>query len=368
MTDAPTFPNDILKSMPPWGMPPIQVDAKSPVPPEKIRRMNLNETPYPPSPKAVAAMQDLCARANWYPDPRWRELTAAIAERNGIPQSRVVVMNGSDEALVIAGKVSLAAGDEVVAPIPSFGGYYKAAQINGAVLKTVPVRQDGAADIDALLAAITDRTRLVFMATPNNPTGQMLRSDEVARLAKGVPDDALLVVDEAYYEFGIHAGGDDHLGVLAERTGPWAAFRTFSKAYGLAGARVGYMLAGSDAVADAFQTARSVFNVNAIGQAGALAAYRDVDHMRMILDKTAAERERIVAGLKALGSDPFPTVCNFVAAPMPRPAAEIVQALVPYGIMITRLQAPGYDNYIRITTGLPEDTDALLAALKEILG
>jgi histidinol-phosphate aminotransferase len=366
-SDQKSFPNAFMQKMPPWGMPPIQVDVKSPVPAGKLRRMNLNECPYPPSPKAVAAMQEACAHANWYPDPRWRDVTAAISERTGVPQYRVVMCNGSDEALVAAGRIALAPGDDVVAPIPSFGGYYKEAQINGATLTTVSVRQDGANDVDAMLAAITDRTRLVFMATPNNPTGQMLRTEEVERMALGVPDSALLVLDEAYYEFGIHAGGEEHLPALSKRTGPWAVFRTFSKAYGLAGIRCGYILAGSDAVADAFQTARSVFNLNAIAQAGAVAAYRDVDHMRMILENTARERERLVAGLKAFGSDPFPTVGNFVAAPMPRPAVEIIAAMAERGIMITRLQAPGYDNYIRITVGLPDDTDAVLAALREIL-
>ena len=373
MTDqpaaVPTVPKEIIRRMGPWGAPPIQRDARqSPVPADSIRRMHLNETPFPPSPKAIAAMQEACTRANRYPDPRWRDLTAAISERTGHPQHLIVIGNGSDETIVAAGRIALDPGDEVVAPIPSFGGYYKAAQINGATLTAVPVRQDGANDVDAMLAAITPRTRLVFMATPNNPTGQVLRAAEVERFAQGVPDTALLVVDEAYHEFAIHAGGDQILPVLVRRAGPWAVFRTFSKAYGLAGIRCGYVLAGSDEIADAFQNARSTFNVNVVAQAGALAAWHDLDHMNMILDRTAVERERIIAGLRALGADPLPTVGNYIAAPMPMPAAEVVAAVERHGIMIGRLMAPGYERYIRITTGTAEDTDALLAALKDVLG
>ena len=121
-------------------------------------------------------------------------------------------------------------------------------------------------------------------------------------------------------------------------------------------------------IADAFQNARSTFNVNVVAQAGALAAWHDLDHMNMILDRTAVERERIIAGLRALGADPLPTVGNYIAAPMPMPAAEVVAAVERHGIMIGRLMAPGYERYIRITTGTAEDTDALLAALKDVLG
>lgn len=328
--------------------------------------MNLNESAYPPAPTVIAAMQEACARANYYPDPRWDALTAALSAHTGIAQHRVVMGNGSDETIVTAGRIALEPGDEVIAPVPSFPGYYKCAAINGATLVPIAVRQDGANDVDAMLAAVTERTRLVFLATPNNPTGGMLRSDEVRRLVLGVPDTALLILDEAYYEFGIHAGGEDHLALMAERAGPWGVFRTFSKAYGLAGIRVGYVLCGSDEIANAFQTARSTFNVNVVAQAGALAALGDQEHMRGIVSATAAERERIASGLKDLGCEPFPSVGNFVAAWSRLPAADVVAALADEGILISRLMSPGYENYIRVTVGTAEDTDALMEALKKI--
>ncbi len=357
-----------IRAMPGGGFPPTQRDSKSGIDPAAIRRMNLNESPFPPSPVAIAAMQEAVTRVNYYPDPQWRDLTAALAAQTGHPQARIVVGHGSDELIVAAGRIALAPGDEVVVPTPSFPGYSKCAAVNGATLVPVRVRQDGAADTDGMLAAVTPKTRIVFLATPNNPTGAMLTTEEVSAFARALPATTLLVLDEAYYEYGRHAGGGDHLAALADIAAPWVSFRTFSKAYGLAGMRVGYALCGSDEVAEWFQKVRSVFNVNAVAQAGALAALSDRDHMLSIVERTRIEREKLEAGLSRLGCEAFPSVGNYLAARTPKPAADVVAALEAEGIMIGRLMAPGFEDYIRITTGRAEDTDALLAALEGILG
>lgn len=370
MADAspsPVFPKAEIRALPAPGWPPTQRDSTSGIDPAKIRRMNLNESPFPPSPKAVAAMQEAAARVNYYPDPRWRDLTAAIAAHTGIAQNRVVMGHGSDELIVQIGRLALSEGDEVVVPTPSFPGYSKCAAVNGAKLVPVRVRQDGAPDIDGMLDAVTERTRLVFLATPNNPTGGMLSTEEVARFAMGLPSTTVLVIDEAYYEYGRHAGGSDHLAAIADVVVPWVSFRTFSKAYGMAGMRVGYALCGSDMMAEAFQKIRSTFNVSAVAQAGALAALGDQEHTRSILERTRVERERIAAGLVRLGCELFPSVGNFLAAKTPKPAGDVVKALETRGIMIGQLGAPGFTDYIRITTATADDTDALLAALAEVL-
>jgi histidinol-phosphate aminotransferase len=363
-----TIPNAIFKAMGPPGSPSIERDlAATGIAATQIRRMNLNESPYPPSAQAIAAMQAACSTVNYYPDPKWRDLVAAISGETGIAENRIVLGNGSDELIVNAGKIALNPGDEMLVPVPSFPGYDKSAEINQAALVRVPVRQDGAPDVDAMAAAITDKTRIVYCATPNNPTGGLIGTAELERLSQAVPASALFIVDEAYYEFGRHAGGDDHLQMLQARQGPWVSFRTFSKAFGLAGIRVGYALCGSDDLANAFQQARSVFNVNAVAQAAALAALRDPDHTQWILTQTAEERRRLDAGLRRLGCRPFPSVGNFIAAATDRPAADIVAALAARGIMISRLMAPGYQDYLRITVSTADDTDALLAALSDIL-
>lgn len=355
----PVIPNAYIRSMPPWSPPP-SADPSASGPP---RRLNLNESPYPPSPRAIEAMREACGGVNRYPDANWRDLTAALSTRTGVPEARIVIGNGSDELIASATRIALVQGDEIIAPAPSFGSFAKGAAIQGAKLVSVPVRADGACDVEAMLGAVNARTRLMFLVTPNNPTGGMLGAGDVERVARELPDTVLLVLDEAYHEFAMQAGGEDPLDALRGREGPWAIFRSFSKAYGLAGVRVGYLLCGSEAVAGGFQVARNAFTVNAIAQAGALAALEDEAHMREIVAKMAAERERLSAGLRRLGLRPMPSVGNFVAAETPRPGGEIIARLRAQGILISGIPAPGYENHIRLTVGLAEDTDAVLEAL-----
>jgi histidinol-phosphate aminotransferase len=361
--DRAMIPNVHIQAMPPWSPPPGPEPGGHDAP----RRMNLNESPYPPSPRAIEAMREACGTVNRYPDAHWRALTRALSARTGVPEARIVVGNGSDELIASATRVTLTPGDEVVAPSPSFGSFAKGTAIQGAKLVAVPVRADGACDPDAMLAVVTARTRLMFLATPNNPTGGMLTAAEIARVAKALPESVLLVLDEAYHEFAMHAGGEDPLPIMRERAGPWAIFRSFSKAYGLAGVRVGYLLCGSEAVAGGFQVARNAFTVNAIAQAGALAALEDEAHMRDIVAKMAAERERLADGLRRLGLRPLPSVGNFVSCETPRVAGEVIAGLRGRGILISGIPAPGYEKHIRLTVGLPEDTDAVLPALEAIL-
>jgi len=373
MSVSPTIPKPHVDALPAPGWPPIQRDVAGDRDPASLRRMNLNESPFPPAPAAIEAMMRAVQTVNYYPDPKWRDLTAKISRMTGHPADRIVVSHGSSELIANAGRFSLLPGDEVVVPTPSFGGYAGIGKATGSVVVPVRVRQDGACDVDGMIEAINDKTRIVWVCTPNNPTGQLLCTEEVMRLAHAVPETALLVVDEAYYEYGRHAGGDNHLDALSARRGPWVSFRTFSKAYGLAGMRIGYALCGSDEVTEAFQKMRPVFNVNAVAQAGALAALDDQDHMISILERTRIERERLDAGIRTLGFEPFPSVGNYLAARVPArcgmTAAEIVGRLIEeHGIMIGRLMVPGFEDYIRITTGRTEDTDALLAALEDMLG
>jgi histidinol-phosphate aminotransferase len=365
--DKAAIPTAFIQAMPRWTPTPSPGFAAAEAPAKPPRRMNLNESPYPPSARAIEAMREACGSINRYPDANWRALTAALSARTGVPDTRIVVGNGSDELIASATRIALTPGDEVIAPVPSFGSFAKGAAIEGAKLVSVPVRADGACDIDAMLSAVTARTRLFFLVTPNNPTGGMLAIEEIGRVARALSQNVLLVLDEAYHEFAMQAGGDDPLAVMTTRAGPWAIFRSFSKAYGLAGVRVGYLLCGSEAVAGGFQVARNAFTVNGIAQAGAVAALEDEAHMRHIVALMAGERERLSAGLRGLGLEPLASVGNFVTTPTDRPGAEVLAYLREQGILIAGVPAPGYENHIRITIGLPEDTDAVLSALESFL-
>ena len=332
-----------------------------------LRRLDLNEAPSPPSPRVVAAIQAAASELNRYPEHNPDALARALAERAGLPADRVIFGNGSDELVLAAGQVALSAGDEALLPVPSFPPYGKAVALQDAVATGVPTRADGVMDVAATIAAATGpRCRLVFAATPNNPTGGMLSGEEVERLVLGVPDTALLMLDEAYFEFGRHAGGPDILPIMARRRGPWIVTRTLSKAYSLAGLRVGYGYAGTASLAEAFRKVRTAFNLNRLAQAAALAALDDEAYMQATLDANARERRRLSDGLRALGFDPFPSAANFVAArTSPFPGGALAEALRRRGILVQALAWPGVPDALRITVGTAEDTDAVLEGLRD---
>ena len=351
-----------LTSRPPT--PPLPVDFGD----MPVHRLHFNECPFPPSPAVAKAIADAAGGLNHYPDAVWSELTLAIASEWDWPRDRIVCANGSDELLLMVGQLVLGPGDEAVAPGPCFPGYPKSTAAQGATLVQVPVRRDGGIDVDATLAAITSRTKLVFVTTPMNPTGTLMQTAEFARLAREIPDHALLVLDEAYYEFGRHEGGGDHLPALRERSGPWVVLRTFSKAYALAGLRLGYALCGSEEVRTAFDQIRIGFNVNRLSQAGAIAALTDPAHTAMILDNNKRERDRMAAALTALGCDVLGSATNFIAVTLPCAGKPLVSALRSQANIWTQAIAyPGFENFIRISVGGPADTDALLAAFPAAL-
>ena len=334
---------------------------------ESTRHMNLNESSYPPSPYVIEMTKSACGEIHRYPDPNWIEVTSRLSAYTGMPQDRIVMASGSDESIVAAGRITLSPRKEVVAPAPSFPSYYKTARTNGAELITVPVRPDGSNDVDNMLSKMSSATRLVFAATPNNPTGAMMSAEDVERLAKGVPDNSLLILDEAYYEFAVQAGCAEHLEAMKCRSGPWAVFRTFSKAFGLAGIRVGYTLCGSEQVYRAFQAARSIFNVNLVAQVAGEAALEDLDYMRNMVRKTMAEGLRLREGLIDLGCKPYPSAANFVCASTPLSADLILDKLAQQGILISRINMAGFEKYIRVTIGTRDDTDAFLEAIRGII-
>ena len=364
MTDPDNpVPKPYLSSLPKPRIPPTEFGDR------KVRRLHLNECPYQPSPKVKEAVAEAAESLNLYPDGGWTKLAEALATHWDWPADRIVCTNGSDELLMLSAQMSLSPGTEAVAPGPCFPGYPRAVAAQGAKLIQVPVRADGGIDVAATLDAVTEKTRLVFITTPMNPTGTLMTAEEIATLLREIPDHALAVLDEAYYELGRHAGGPDHGEALAARKGPWVVLRTFSKAYGLAGLRLGYALCGSEAIKRSLDNLRITLNVSRLSQAGALAALSDPAHTSMILDKTAQERARLTAGLEAAGCPVLPSATNFIAARLPGPAADVVRALREEADILTQaIPYPGFEDWIRISIGNAEDTDAVLSRLPALLG
>jgi histidinol-phosphate aminotransferase len=333
----------------------------------KIRKLGLNESCFPPSPKVIKAMQNNLSSVNLYPDAQCPHLSDIISDRTGIDHNCIVWGNGSEELLKGAIDLSLSPGQGLVLPVPTFWGYKSmvaAFEANVAEVENLP---DGQTDIDGILAAIHAETKIVFLITPNNPSGAMVGQAELEKVINGVPEDVLLCVDEAYYDFGLQAGGPNVLDLLKNRRGPWITVFTFSKAYAMAGMRIGYALCSDAELAQALQKTTCVFNVPLLAQYAGEAALLDTEYLTFILEKVAAGRDQLYNGLKDLGLEPFPSVTNFVSTPVPINGRDCMLAMLDKGIQINAWADPGYENNIRITVGTEEDNTACLASLKEVL-
>ena len=233
----------------------------------------------------------------------------------------------------------------------------------GAATRLVRILEDGRNDVAGLLRAIDRTTKVVFACTPNNPSGAPLAAEEIRALAAGVPDDVLLVVDEAYFEFDAAEGGTGALDELARRRGPWLSTRTLSKAYAIAGMRVGYGLAGTQAVADGLLRVKLNFNLSRVAVGAAQAALADEPYSQECIAKLIAERRRLAAGIEGLGFATLPSRANFVSFDYRANAVPVMAAMAAEGVFVREWRDPGFETFIRITVGLPEENDRALRTL-----
>ena len=355
-----------IRALPPYRGPVTRADFPDPT--RCPRLIHLNESPLPPSPHVAEAIRAATHDLNRYPDIAGRALASAVAERVQMPRENIVFGCGSDELLHFSTTITLAAGDEAVVPAPAFPRYALSTRLAGAIPRRAKLDAEGACDPDEILAAIGPRTRLVFVCTPNPPSGGMMTGEALRAVAHGVPEDVLLLLDEAYYEFGHHRGGPDTLAIMRERKGPWLATRTFSKAYALAALRVGYAICGDASVAEALRRAKLQFNVPTLSQAAALAAFQDQPYLDKLLDAISAERANLATGLARLGLRVWPSAANFVSCVLPGPATLAMAALEKDGILVRDWRDPEHLNELRIGVGMSDDTHAVLAALERYLG
>jgi histidinol-phosphate aminotransferase len=324
-----------------------------------------NENPLGASSKVKRALRSRLDEIGRYPDGSAFELTRALAAKCELPPEAILLGNGSNELIDIAVRTFLRPGEEVVSARGAFVVYQLATQAAGGTNVLVPMREH-THDLAAMAAAVTPTTRFVFVANPNNPTGTMVTEREVERFLRALPEGPIVVFDEAYYEYVARRSFPDTLRRV--RTGqPVLCLRTFSKAYGLAGLRIGYLLGPPPYVAE-MNKVREPFNTNSLAQAAALAALADERHLRRVVRLNRHERERIAGGLAALGLAVVPSEANFVLVDMGRSATEIYEDLLHRGVIVRPVGNYGYPNHLRITVGLPEENDRLLVALREVLG
>jgi histidinol-phosphate aminotransferase len=338
---VPIEPTDILAAR--YGLDPAQ-----------IHKLDANENPYGPSPQVRAA---LAADLHQYPDPEHREIRALLARYTGLDAEWFLVGNGSDELIDLLLRAVITPGDEIIDCVPTFGMYLFSGEVCGARVVPVPRQADFAVDVAAVAAAITPRTKVIFIASPNNPTGNLLSEAALRALLDLGP---LVVVDEAYFEF---TGGATFLPLVPQSTNP-VVLRTFSKWAGLAGLRVGYGAFPAWLRANLWKI-KPPYNVNVAAQIAVRATFADLDNVLATVRQIIAERERLLAGLRMVPYlAPFPSAANFIYCPLTRgDAAALWAKLAQQGIFVRHYQKPLLRNAIRISVGRPDDTDAVLAAL-----
>jgi len=321
-----------------------------------------NESPIGPSPRAVAAARAALAGVNRYPDGACADLRAALAGRLGVEPEQLVFGCGADELLELVAKCFLGPGDEVVYAWPSFAMYPIVATGMGATPVAVPLDAELRHDLPALREAVGERTRVVFVCNPNNPTGTSVGAEAFDRFVDSLPDDVVLVVDEAYCEFARRPDFPDALAAVARRPAT-LLMRTFSKLYGLAGLRVGYGIAGAE-LADYLNRARHPFNVNRLAEVAALAALDDTEHAERSLRVNAEGAEFLSRELTALGLEVWPTDANFLLV---RTGGEgWAERLEREGVIVRPLAGFGMPDCIRVTIGLPEENERLVKALARL--
>jgi histidinol-phosphate aminotransferase len=350
---------DYIVNLPPYK-PPKLIRQQ----PAGVVKLSSNENPLGPSPLALAAIQAAAANVYRYPDAGALALRQGLAERFDISPEMVACTNGSDEMVFLLCLGFLREGDEAVMAHGSFISYYLRTLEMGARAVRVPLREH-AHDLDAMTAALSERTRLLFLCNPNNPTGTTNSAAEVARLIDRLPEDVLIVVDEAYIEFVERADYPDLLAALRAGRRNLILLRTFAKIYGLAGLRVGYAF-GHPELIGYIERARPTFNVNALGQIGALAALADEEHVARSRAYAAASRALFNRELRALGLSPIPSETNFVAVDVGDDSA-VAGGLLDRGFTITPLAGWGLPGYIRISFGTDEENARFFAALREVL-
>ena len=334
----------------------------------RVIKLSSNESALGPSPKAVAAYTEAAASIALYPPGPSPELKSALAEVHGLDPARIVCGCGSGEIINLLCRAYAAPGDEVVYTEHGFSLYPIYAQSVGATPVAVP-EKDLTADVDAILAGVTSRTKLVFIANPNNPTGTYMRAAELARLRKALREDVILAVDEAYAEF-TDAADFQSAFALAGATDNTVVLRTFSKIYGLASLRVGWSFAAKGII-DSMERLRAPFNVTRPAQLAAVAAVRDLEHTKRAQEHNAKWRQIALQRLRGIGLTVPDSAANFVLPEFPatpgRTAADADEFLQQRGLIVRRVDNYGLPKHLRITIGNEEEMTLLLDALADFM-
>ena len=323
-----------------------------------------NENPLGPSPLAVEAIQRELAKLNRYPDGSGYYLKSRLSEFLGLPNQQIIIGNGSNELIELVIRTFVQREDHVLQAFPTFLVYEKVVTASGAELQSIPLK-DFRLDLDSILKAVNDRTKVIFINNPNNPTGSALLKHEVEGFLRALPKDILVVLDEAYIDFVFDpevANGMKLLDVFPRIL----VLRTFSKLYGLAGLRVGYGFA-DEAIIDYMNRVRQPFNVNTLAQAGARAALDDMDFVNQTLDLTKKGLAYLYQELEKMELDYLPTNTNFFLIKVRPGGKQVYQQMLKQGVIVRSMDSYGLNEYIRVNVGRPKENERFIEVLKNVL-
>ncbi len=359
-------PRRALESIRPYTPGKPIEDVKRELGIDDVIKMASNENPLGPSPKALEAMARAVGSVNFYPDGNCFEIKKAICALNGVEPDQVIVGNGSDEVIKLLAEAFINEGDRGIMADPSFSEYDFALTLMGGETVRVPLDGDFRHDLTAMAEAIDERTKMVFLCNPNNPTGTIVGQREVDAFLDRVPDHVVVVFDEAYHEY---VQSDDYprgLQYVKEGRANVIVLRTFSKIYGLSGLRVGYGVGHPELIGWLYR-AREPFNVNSIAQAGARAGLGDDEHVRASVQINEAGKVYLYGELDRLGLSYTPTEANFIWLDTGRPCVPLFEALMQKGVIVRTGNVFGYDSWIRVTVGTPDQNERFIQALEEVL-
>ncbi|MEW5920276.1 MAG: histidinol-phosphate transaminase [Bacillota bacterium] len=329
-----------------------------------VIKMASNENPLGPSPRVMEAIKAYLPKLSLYPDGNAYYLKQALAVHLGVTDKNIICGNGADELITFSGMAYLNPGDEIIMSHPTFSEY----EFTARVMDAVPVRVpsiDFRHDLPAMLAAITDRTKIIYICNPNNPTGAMLSHAELAEFMKQVPSRILVVMDEAYYEYVTDPTYARSIEFLKEGYNV-LIYRTFSKIYGLAGLRVGYGLASEEIITD-INTVREPFNVNAVAQIAARAALEDKEHMLAVREANTQGRAYLAKEFERMGLYYVPSQSNFIFVEVGVDSKTLFQKLLQKGVIVRTGDIFGYPQFIRVSFGTEEQNRRFIRTLEETL-
>jgi len=330
-----------------------------------VLKLASNENPLGPSPRAIEAIAARLGDVHYYPDSQARALKIALAERNRLDPNQIVIGSGSVECIDLVARAFLRPGDEAVVGFPTFPRFQIACQVIGVRPRVVP-HVAWRFDLDGLRGAVTSRTRVLFLDNPCNPTGTCVGPYELAALLDGMPAETLVVLDRAYYEFEpIATRFAEDLDRIRDGAN-LIVLRTFSKAHGLAGLRIGYAMARPEH-ARAMDRVREAFNASSLAQAAALAALEDEPHVERTRAIVESERAWLSARFDDLGLEHVPSVTNFLFTNLGPRAPDVNESLLSRGIVIRPMSAPGIETWARISVSTRVGNERLVDALAEAL-